>query len=330
MKAAYYERSAPPDEAIIIAEIDPPADPEPGEVLVRVAAAGVNPIDAKMLARGAKLDQFERIIPFSDGGGVIEAVGEGVPETRIGERVWLYGKVLSRVGGTGAELTVLPAEQAVPLADGTSLQEAACIGIPMLTAYYSVFAAGPVDGQTILVHGGAGGVGNYAIQLAKWGQAERVITTVSSPEKAEYARKAGADDVINYKEVDFAERVMEITAGEGVHLISDVAFGVNIDANANIIKDHGTITAYAPGPDRNPRIPWNTTYSKSVSLIPFVVFNLPPNHFQQGIRDINAGLEAGAFTHFITPLALDQTAEGMRLIMSGELIGGKIIINVSG
>lgn len=329
MRSAYYEQAGHPSETIIIGDMNTPPDPSAGEVLIRVGAGGVNPVDYKMLMRGANLDTLIRIIPLSDGSGVIEAVGEGVSSDRIGQRVWTYGPVAARTYGMAAEYSVLLAENTVPLPNEFSMQDGACMGIPVLTAHYGVFAAGPVEGQTVLVHGGAGGVGGYAIQLAKWGQATTVITTVSSAEKADFAKTSGADHIINYREQDFAERVLEITDGDGVDLICDVALGVNIDGNAQIIKKFGTITAYAPGPDRNPRIPWDPLYRKSIVLRPFVVFNIPPIQFKQAITDASQALADGALTHTITSFPLEQTADALALMMSGDLAGGKIVVNVA-
>src|SRR6185503_9292184 len=152
--------------------------------------------------------------------------GEGVSAGRVGERVWLYEAQLERPFGTAAEHVALPAHQAVPLPDGTSFAEGACLGIPAMTAHRCVFADGPVAGQTILVTGGAGAVGHYAIQLARWGGAN-VIATVSGADKAAHAKAAGADHIVNYKSDDVAQSVKDITKGQGADRAIEVEFGGN-------------------------------------------------------------------------------------------------------
>ena len=168
MRAAWYDRKGPAREVLVVGELDRPA-PGPGEVLVRVRASAVNPSDTKGRggARGNLAMPFARIVPHQDGAGVIEAVGDGVPAGRVGERVWLHEAQLERPFGTAAEYVALPAHRAVPLPDGTSFAEGACLGIPAMTAHRCVFADGPVEGKTILVTGGAGAVGHYAIQFAQ-------------------------------------------------------------------------------------------------------------------------------------------------------------------
>ena len=200
MKAGWYEKIGSAEAVINCGEMDDPKL-SPGEVLVAVKSSGVNPSDVKIRA-GARGDlQFPRIIPHSDGGGVIQEVGEGIDRNRIGERVWLWNAAFGRAFGTCAELISLPSEQAVTLPDQTSFEAAACLGIPASTAYYAVYCDGAVDGKNILVTGGAGAVGHYAIQLAKWG-GSNVIATVSGDDKASVAQSAGADLVINYKNDD--------------------------------------------------------------------------------------------------------------------------------
>ena len=207
MKAASYSRVGAAREVLTVGEVDPP-EPGPGQVRVRVRVSAVNPTDTKT-RDGTTHRPFDGLrIPHQDGAGVIDAVGEGVDAQRVGQRVWLW---LASPGGAGgaplaergtcAEYTVVPEHQASPLPDGASYDLGACLGVPALTAYHCLTADGPVDGLTVLVTGGAGAVGHYAIELARRAGA-RVVSTVSGPEKAELARKAGAEHVINYREGD--------------------------------------------------------------------------------------------------------------------------------
>src|SRR5512147_3116080 len=193
MRAAFYERTGPAAEVLTIGELPTPS-PAANEVRVKLAWSGVNPSDVKSRA-GLRSRQlaFPRIVPHSDGMGVVEAVGAGVDATRIGERVWVWNGAWGRASGTAAQSIVLPARQAVPLPPGTPDEAGACLGIPALTALHAVLMAGGVSGQAVLVAGGAGAVGHYAVQFAKQLGARQVIATVSSEEKAQIVREAGAD-----------------------------------------------------------------------------------------------------------------------------------------
>ena len=226
MQAAYYNQTGAAKDVLKTGEINQPK-PGKGEVRVKIHCSGVNPSDTKGRSgwQGMTM-QFDRVIPHNDGAGVIDAVGEGVDSSRVGERVWLYETQLGRPNGTAAEFTVIPSEQTVTLPDNTSFAEGACLGVPAMTAHYCVFADGTVEGKTILVAGGTGAVGNYAIQLAKWGRA-KVIATVGSDEKKAIAKDSGAVMVINYKSEDVAERVKQITKGEGVDRINKLPPPIN-------------------------------------------------------------------------------------------------------
>ncbi len=189
MRAAWYEKNGTAAEVLRVGEMPIP-EPGPGEVRVRIVASGLNQTDVKSRG-GSRPMGFPRVVPHQDGAGVIEKVGRGVPASRVGERVWLYIVQWQRAWGTAAEYTVVPARLAVTLPANTTFAEGACLGIPAVTAHRCLFADGPINGQTVLVTGGAGAVGNYAVQLAKWAGAT-VIATVSSPEKAAVALGAGA------------------------------------------------------------------------------------------------------------------------------------------
>src|SRR3954470_5228666 len=204
MRAARYERTGPAEDVIEITEIDTP-EPGPGEVRVRVAYSGVNPTDWKSRAGATSGLSGAFQIPNQDGSGTIDAVGDGVDPSRVGERVWIYFAEWERPWGTAAEYSVVPAEQAVPLPDNASFELGASIGIPAMTAHRCLFADGPIEGRTVLVAGGAGGGGRCAIGHGRWAGAERIIATVSNHEKAQIARDAGADLTVDYKAGDASE-----------------------------------------------------------------------------------------------------------------------------
>src|SRR3954467_14094974 len=232
----------------------PIPDPGPGEVRVRVAFSGVNPTDWKSRsgATGGTVLGPDGQIPHQDGSGTVEAVGEGVDPVLVGERVWIWEAAWQRPFGTAAEYTVVPARQVVLLGTAPSFQLGAALGIPFLTAHRCLTVAeslpdrlgpGSLTGHTVLVQGGAGAVGNAAIQLARWADAT-VIATVSSPRKAQLAGAAGADHVIDYKQEDVVNEVRKI-APKGVDAIVEVAAAVNAGVDAQIIGLHGAVAMYA-------------------------------------------------------------------------------------
>jgi NADPH2:quinone reductase len=267
--------------------------------------------------------QFPRIIPHQDGAGVIEAVGPGVPASRVGERVWIYEAQLGRPFGTAAEFVALPAEQAAPLPDPITFAQGACLGVPAMTAHRCVFADGPVTGQAILVAGGAGAVGHYAIQLAKWGGAE-VIATVSSAEKAEAARWGGADHVINYRTEDVARQVLDLTGG--VDRIVDVSFGANLPHNLAVLKPNGVIATYASDAEPEPKLPFYQLMLKNITVHFVLVYVMSKAAHQQAKEDINRCLEQGLLKHQIArqfPLA--EVALAHEAVESGQMIGNVIV-----
>ena len=195
MKAAWYERQGPPASVLVVGEMTTP-EPGQGEVRIQVAASGINPGDVKKRqdAFGVGMP-FPRVVPHSDGAGVIQAVGGGVSATRVGERVWCFGAQSYRPFGTAAEYVVVPAEQAVLLPDRVSFEQGACLGIPGITAHRAVHVAGTVDGRAVLVQGGAGAVGQGAVGLARHAGA-LVIATVRSERDVAVAQRAGAHHVV--------------------------------------------------------------------------------------------------------------------------------------
>jgi NADPH2:quinone reductase len=253
MRAAWYERKGPAREVLVVGEMRDP-QPEPGEVRIRVEASGVNPGDIKK--RDGWLGSpmpYPRVIPHSDGGGTIDAVGSGVSAARVGERVFTYGAQSYRPFGTAAEWVSVPSEQAVRLPDETSFETGACLGIPGITAHRAVFADGPVRGRTVLVAGAGGAVGSIAATLAAWGGAT-VLATVRSPSDVEGARRAGAAHVLVLDGSDVASAIRRIAPG-GIDRVIEVALGPNAALDAAILAQGGVIAAYA-SPEPEPRIPF--------------------------------------------------------------------------
>ena len=326
MRAVWYTKLGSAAEVLESGEIAAP-EPGAGEVQVRVMVSGVNPVDTKRRAGGRGGIEAPLVVPHFDGAGVIERVGQGVPESRIGERVWLYEAQWQRSFGTAAEFVALDAGLAIPLPETTGFAEGACLGIPALTAHRCVFADGPVTGQTVLVTGGAGAVGHYALQFAKLGGAE-VITMVSGPEKATIAAAAGADHVINYKFENVAERVKELTEGAGVDRIVEVELGGNLDACVEVIKANGVIAAYASQAVPEPLLPFYPMMFKNLTLREVLVFGMPEAAKQQAVADIGGWLAAASLRHHVgRSLPLEQAVKAHEAVEQGAF--GKVLLEVS-
>ncbi len=303
----------------------PTPEPRPGEVLVRVYASGVNPSDTYGRSGIHAPMAFPRVIPHQDGAGVIERVGEGVDRSREGERVWVFEATQGRWQGTAGEYTVVPANRTVRLPDSVSFAEGACLGIPAQTAHRCVFADGPVTGQTILVTGGAGAVGNYALQWAKWGGAGQVISTISSEAKAAAAREAGADHTVDYKHENAAEAIRRL-APNGVDRIVDVDFGGNLATTLEVIKTNGTVASYASRGNPDPALPWRRVMTKNILIRSVLLYTMPESAKQAASADITRAIEEGALRHAIgRRLPLEQVAEAHELVEKGAVIGNVVL-----
>ena len=325
MQAAFYEHTGAASDVLRIEEIPTPI-PGPREVRVKVAWSGVNPSDIKTRAgTRTKSLPFPRIIPHSDGAGVIDQVGPDVPSTRIGERVWVWNAAWMRPFGTAAEYIVLPAEQAVPLPHNTDLAAGACLGIPALTAYHAITCDGGVAGKNVLVAGGAGAVGHYAVQLAKIKGARQVIATVSGPEKAALAREAGAELILNYKTDDLPSAIQKTTTGQGIDRIVEVDFAANINTDIALLRPDGEIIVYGSGAHEIP-MPFSPAIRKGVHLYFFIVYNLNPDVRNRAIADLSRLLEGDRLKHNIAAcLPLTRIAEAHDLVESGQAIGNVVL-----
>jgi NADPH2:quinone reductase len=314
MKAATYEVFGPARKVLAVGECRKPS-PAPGEVLVALKSSGVNPSDTKkrMGSSPGLLDEGP-VIPHSDGAGVIEAVGAGVPVGRIGERVWVYQAQHARRFGTAAEFVCLDSRRAAPLPAQAGFDVGACIGIPMMTAHRCVFADGPVDGLSVVVTGGAGRVGHYAVQWASRAGAQ-VIATASTESDALDCRAAGADAVVNHREADWAEQVLEANAGEKVDRVIDVEFGANISPVLDLIRTSGTIVSYGSAVVPEPEIPFYRMMFLDLLIRLVIVYEMPETAKQAAIRDINSALERESLQHRVARvLPLDEVVLAHELI----------------
>lgn len=324
MRAVWYEETGPAADVLRLGEMETP-QPAPGEVRVRLLASGVNPSDVKSRAGLRGPIAFPRVIPHSDGAGEIDAVGVGVSPARIGERVWVWNAAYRRPFGTCAEQVCLPEAQAVTLPGGTGFEAGACLGIPASTACHAVFADGDVTGQTVLVTGGAGAVGHYAIQLARWGGA-RVIATVSGPEKARAAEAAGAHAVVNYREGDVAAAILAANHGRPVDRVVEVEFGGNLPVTEAVIGEGGVIAAYGSMANAQPKLPFYPLMFRHVTLRMFIVYLLSSSERARMLARLTAALDEGALTHAITAtFDLAESAKAHEAVESGRLIGNAVI-----
>jgi NADPH:quinone reductase len=326
MRAAWYERNGPAAEVLKLGELPVP-EPGPGEVRVRVVTSGLNPTDVKARA-GSRPMGYPRVVPHQDGAGVIDKVGAGVPASRVGERVWLYIVQWQRAWGTAAEYTTVPARLAVTLPANTSFAEGACLGIPAVTAHRCLFADGPLGGQTVLVTGGAGAVGHYAVQLAKWAGA-RVIATVSSAEKAKLAALAGADHTVNYRAGDTAAEILALTGGAGVDRIVDVDFGANLPVSVKVLKTNGTIATYASMGESEPKLPFYTLMAKNATIRAVLLYTMPERAKDEAARDVAHLVETGRLVHVIgARFPLERIVEAHQAQESGK-VTGNIVVDVA-
>ena len=329
MRAAYYEKTGDAAEVLQIGDIAQP-EPGPGEVLVRIRASGINPSDTKKrMGRMPAPAEYPRIVPHSDGAGVIEAVGPGVSADRIGQRVWLWNAQWHRAFGTAAAYCALPSEQAVARPEHTGFAEAACLGIPAETAWTAVMEGHPGPGRCVLVHGGAGAVGALAIQVAHHAGA-RVISTVSTPEKAQVARDAGADETMDYRQGNVAEAVLDLTDGKGADHIVDVDFGANHAINAACIAANGSIAAYSAPSAPVFEMDYYAFAMRAARLRFVQVYILEPAERAAAIEGITGLLQQRVLTPTIArAYPLERIADAHEAQESGTL-AGNIVLDLSG
>ena len=328
MKAAWYERNGSARDVLQVGDIDKPKV-EPGKVLVRIHATGVNPSDTKRRARMPLPVGVTQFIPHQDGAGVIEAVGESVPVSRVGQRVWVYEALVSGKAGCAAEYVVVPSENAVELPDDISFEVGACLGVPALTAHRCVFADGSVAGKVLLVTGGAGAVGIHAIQFAK-ADGATVFATVSRGEQAEVAKNAGADLVV-YRQEDLAARIQEAigSSGPAVNRVVDVAFGQSLASTIKLLKPNGVITTYASDAQPEPILPFMPLIFLNVTVRFVNVYGMPREAHQEAVQMTTRGLREGWLRPTIASrFALHDIVAAHEALEDGKAIG-KVVVQVA-
>ena len=326
MKAAWYSRNGEAQDVMQVGELPTPS-PQAGEVLVRLATSGVNPSDVK--SRRARPLSDPMIVPHSDGAGVIEAVGEGVPASRLGERVWVWNGQWQRPWGTCAQYIALPAAQAVALPDGTDFAAGACMGIPGLTAVQAVILAerlaGDLAGQNVLVTGASSAVGHYITQMVSQAGG-RVLGTVGSEAKALHARAAGMQEAIFYKTEPVPARVKALTQGRGADVIIDMDFSTTAGwAAEGALAPHGQVVCYGSNA-LEVALPFRPWLFQSMGVKFFLVYDLTPADRQKAVARLSQMLAEGRLQHSIgARFALEQVAQAHRTVEAGQTVGNVVI-----
>jgi NADPH2:quinone reductase len=324
MRAALYTATGTP-EVLRIGQVDDPA-PGPGEVLVRVAAMGVNPTDCKRRAGQRGAMPFPRMIPGYDAAGTVAAVGEGVDTGRLGKRVWLWEGAHGKWDGTAAELVRVPASRAMPLPDGISFEEGACLGVPAITACHSLLLAAPLESEAVIVTGAAGAVCNYAVQLAK-AMGARVLAVVRGVEDREAdARRAGADLVVNTDREDLRKTALAFTDGAGARCMVDVDLGAHLGFAWRIIAQNGTIASFGSATEPAPVLDWPKFMYRNIAIRGVAIFEVPEPAKLAAAGFVQQCLEQGRLWHRIDRrFSLEQIAQAHKHQETGRP-RGKIIV----
>jgi NADPH:quinone reductase len=323
MRAAFYEKNGSARDVLSVADVDTPA-PGPGEVRVRLKASGVNPSDVKAREGRTRKIAYPRVIPHSDGAGEIEAVGDGVPASRKGERVWIWNAQWKRAFGTCAEYVVLPAQYAVPLPGHISDEAGACLGIPAMTAWNAVEVAGAAKGRTVLVTGGAGGVGHYAIQFAK-ARGATVLTTVSSEAKAALAKQAGADHTIDYKRENMGERVMALTGKAGIDAVVEMDVAANAKHYPGILHARSEVVIYGTGSGES-TIPSQFLLVNGIRLQFIYVYELTAAERTSAVTGINRMLDNKTLINNVAlTVPLNDIVAAHEAVEQGKAMGNVVV-----
>lgn len=330
MKAVFNTARGTARDTLALKEVDLPS-PGAGEVLVAMRASGVNPSDVKLRSGAQGPMIADQVLVHNDGAGVIEAVGEGVGPARVGQRVWMYNINRSADGlgqgplGTAAQYAVIPAHLAVELPEEASFEAGACLGVPAMTAHRALMWAGPVAERTVLVTGGAGAVGHSAIQIAK-AKGARVIATVSNDIKAEIAREAGADEVLNYKATALLDQLLDLVGNGGIDHVVDVDIAAHMEIYPQILKINGSVGAYASASNLTPALPFYPLAFRNIQLQPVFVYSMSDAANAEAIKDINALLTSGQLSPRIDRrFALEDIAVAHETVEAGSLLGNAVV-----
>jgi NADPH2:quinone reductase len=321
MRAAYYEKNGAARDVLTLAEVDTPK-PGPGEVRVKLKTSGVNPSDVKAREGRTRKLSSPRVIPHSDGAGDIDLAGDGVPASRKGERVWIWNGQWQRPFGTCAEYIVLPSALASPLPASASYEAGACLGIPAMTAFHAVAVAQVGKGSKVLITGGAGSVGHYAIQFAK-ARGATVLTTVSSEAKAALARQAGADHTIDYKRENVGERVAALTGK--VDAVIEMDLAANAKLYPAVVRPRGHIVVYGTG-SAEATIPAQPSLVNAMKIEFVYVYELTAAEREAAVTAINRMLESKTLINNVAlTLPLNDIVAAHEAVEGGKVMGNVVV-----
>ncbi len=324
MQAAWHSRFGAAEDVLEVGTLSDPV-PGPGEVRVRLHASGINPSDVKLRAGRSRPLAADRVVPHSDGAGVIDRIGDGVRSNHLGRRVWTFNAAYKRANGTAAEYVVLPLLLTAPLSDALDFRQGACLGIPAMTAHRCLFVRGPIKGRTVLVSGGGGVVGNMAVQLARWAGA-RVIATAGSETSLAHARAAGAHEVVNYRDADATAKILAAAGVDGVDLIVEVDLAANAMQSVDLLRDGGTVACYASPSDREPRIPFYPWAAKNITLACVLMYEMSDAQREQIVRDVwEWGNSPFCRVTVAAALPLARIAEAHRMVEAGGKVGQVVL-----
>jgi len=323
MKAIWYEKGGAAEDVLQPGEMATP-EPGEGEVRVKIAYSAINPFDIKKRVHGRELATWDRIIPHADGSGDIDEVGAGVPERRIGERVWLFGAQFGQARGTCAQYCVVPAWKAVTLPAKVSLEHGACLGIPVVTALESLSASEPLEGKTVMVAGGAGRVGAYAVQIATLSGANVIAT--ASKGKVPTVEKLGARRCFDYRDSELRSILRDSAGKKGFDLVVEPRFASNIALDAAIISRKGVIAAYGVDDDPSPAIPVVQLVMKNASCRFVGIFGLSRSDLVSLFERANELVADGGLEHRIgLEVPLTQVAQAHQQVEDGSVSGAALI-----
>jgi NADPH:quinone reductase len=324
MRAVWYERTGPADEVLVLGE-QPTPHAGPGEVRVRLKASGVNPADCNRRGGRGYAMEAPLVIPHSDGAGIVDEVGSGADAALLGRRVWLYNAQRGRALGTAAEFVALDAGLVTPLPDAVSDEQGACLGIPGMTAWHCVFGDGPVAGKTVLVQGGAGAVGHFAVQFAHSGGA-RVLASVRGADKGRIALAAGAAEVVDLRCEDIVTRVLDLTAGAGVDRVIEVDFGGNLEVDLGLIAANGVIAAYASRGEPAPKVSFYELMRRNLTVHAVLLPGTPLPARQAAQVGIDRWLRSGQPQVAVSSVfALQDTLLAHQAVESGSKLGTVVV-----
>lgn len=287
MRACWYRKYGAAADVLEVGTLPVP-EPEPGEVRVRIHVSAVNPGDLKARTGMRGGMPFDLIVPHGAGAGVVESVGSGVDAGLVGTRVWIHGAGYGRQWATGAEFSVIPAGQVVPLPDHVSFREGACLGVPALTAHRCLFVDGPVDGTTVLVVGASGSVGFCAVQLARWGGA--TVYAVTGAGRLEEVRAAGATAVFNRAGPDLDAAIAAHTGDRGVERIVAADFDLALQLAPRLLAPLGVITSFATPSSGTPALPFRDLMLRNATIQLVYLFGVPAAAKRQAVDDVTAAL----------------------------------------